>query len=96
MTLYEKILAERAEEERRKGRPLDTLHASDSPTLERRLDDAAKDCSRHSADLVMLRRYTHKGPTNVASGIRYMSLKKKHPEAYCELKAEARGQEELL
>jgi hypothetical protein len=43
----------------------------------------------------MLCRYARTDPTNAASGMRYVGLKKKHPGEYAELKAEAQGQREL-
>jgi hypothetical protein len=43
MQLHEKILAERVEEERRRGRPLGRFYGLDSPALDRLLSNAHKD-----------------------------------------------------
>ncbi len=58
MGLYERLLEERAQEERRRGRPLGTLYGSDSPVLDRLLlADAPKDRpSGYAADLATMRR----------------------------------------
>jgi hypothetical protein len=94
--LYERIIAERAEEERRKGRPLGMFHNSDSQVLDRLLTDAPEDRLVYPADLSLLRRYVHTGPTNAGTGMRYRALKQKYQREYAEFKAEARGQRTLL
>jgi hypothetical protein len=94
--LYERIIAERAEEERRRGRPLGMFHNSDSPALDRRLADAPGERLGYDADLALLRRYVHIGPTNAVTGIRYRTLRQKYQKEYADFKAEARGQGELL
>jgi hypothetical protein len=95
--LYERLLKEREEEERRRGRPLGHFHGSDSPILDRLLAKAPEDRpKKYGADLRKLHRYIHKGVRSPGAGTQYMALKKKHPQAYRELKAEAQGQGELL
>jgi hypothetical protein len=49
MGLYEKLLEERAQEERRRGRPLGAFHGADFPVLDRRLADAPQDRPRGTA-----------------------------------------------
>jgi hypothetical protein len=90
---YERLLKEREEEERRRGRPLGHFLGSGSPVLDGLLADVPKDRpKRYGADLRKLHRYIHKGVRSPGAGTQYMSLKKKHPQAYRELKAEAQGQ----
>ena len=96
MGLYEKILAECVEEERRRGRPLGTLHGSDSLTLERWLADAPENLPRYGTDLTLLCRYVCTGPTNAGTGMRYRALRQKYQREYAEFKAAALGQGELL
>ena len=43
-----------------------------------------------------MNRLITEGPRSAGSGMRLGSLKNKYPEEYAELKAEARGQGELL
>ena len=96
MGLYENLLAERAEEEHRKGRPLGMFHNSDFPVLDRLLADAPKERPGYRADLALLRRNVRTGPTNAGTGMRYRTLRQKYQKDYAGLKAEALGQGELL
>jgi hypothetical protein len=97
MGLYERILEERAEEEKRRGRTLGALYGSDSPVLDRRLADAPKDRpSGYAADLSTMRRLISEGPRSPWTGMRLGSLRSRYREEYAELTAEARGHGELL
>lgn len=96
MSLYERLLKEKEEEEQRRGRPLGRFRSLDSRVLERKVDTIPSDSSHYVADLGFLRRYLYRGPTNAGEGMRYMSLKQRHPDAYRDLAVEARGQGELF
>jgi hypothetical protein len=97
MGLYEKILAERVEEERRRGRPLGRFYGLDSPALDRLLSNAHKDRpKRYGADLRRLHRYIYKGVGSPGAGMHFASLRAAHRREYVELTAEAQGQGELL
>ena len=96
MGLCERIIAERVEEERRKGRPLGMFHNSDSPAQDRRLADAPGERLGYGADLALLRRYVRTGPTNAGTGMRYRALRRKYQREYVKFKAETRGQGVLL
>jgi hypothetical protein len=97
MGLYEKILAERVEEELRRGRPLGHFYGLDSPALDRLLvNNAPKDRPEYSADLRKLHRYIRRGVHSPGAAMQYMSLKREYEKEYAELKVEARGQKELL
>jgi hypothetical protein len=94
--LYERIIAERAEEECCRGRPLGMFHNSDSQVLDRLLTDAPEDRLVYPADLSLLRRYIRKDPTNAGTGMRYRALRRKYQREYVKFKAETRGQGVLL
>jgi len=97
MGLYERLLEEREKEERRRGRPLGAFHGSDSPVLDRRLADASKDRpSGYAADLSTMHRLMSRCVHSQGDAYRFHGLKSKYREEYAELKAEARGQGELL
>jgi hypothetical protein len=94
--LSEKILAERVEEERRRGRTLGQFYSLDSPPLDRQLANAPKDRPEYGADLRKLHRYIRKGVHSPGAGMHFGSLKATHCREYAELKTEAQGQGELL
>ena len=98
MGLYEKLLEERAEEERRRGRPLGAFYGSDPPVLDRRLlADASKDRpSGYAADLSTMHRLTSRGVHSQGDSYRLHDLKNRYEKEYAELAAEAQGQGELL
>jgi hypothetical protein len=95
MGLYERLLKERAEVERRRGIPLPGMRGLNSKVLGRRLEDL-KEPPGYAADLVMMHRLIMRGPHNVGEGMRLGSLKAKYREEYDELSVEERGQGELL
>ena len=97
MGLYERLLEERAEDERRRGRPLGTLYGLDSPVLDRRLaDDAPEDRPPgYRRDLAMMHRYINEGLRSQGAAMRFASLRRRCPKEYAELAAEAQGQGEL-
>jgi hypothetical protein len=94
--LYERLLKEREEEELDRGRPLNVLHGSNSAVLDRQLASVAKKRSRHGATLINLCQYVHRGVRSQGGAMQFVSLKKKYVREYTDLKAEARGQGELL
>jgi hypothetical protein len=95
--LYERLLKEREEEERRRGRPLGHFLGSGSPVLDGLLADAPKDRpKRYGADLRKLHRYINNGVHSPGATMHFVSLKAVHRREYAELKAEQRGQGELL
>ena len=98
MGLYERLLGEREEGERRRGRPPGASYGSDSPVLDRLLlADATKNRpSGYRGDLYLLHRYAKEGVRAQGSAMRFASLKAKYRKEYAELAAEARGQRELL
>ncbi len=67
-----------------------------SKVLVRRLVNDSSGRPKYTADLATMRRLITKGPRNAGAGMRFMSLRKKYPKEYAELKAEAQGQVELL
>jgi hypothetical protein len=95
--LYERLLKEREEEERRRGRPLGHFHGSDSPILDRLLANAPEDRpKKYGADLRKLYQYINKGVHSPGAAMHFASVKAAHRREYVELKAEAQGQGELL
>ena len=98
MGLYERLLEEKEKEERRRGRPLGASCGSDSPVLDRLLlADAPEDRPPgYRGDLRLLHRYANEGARAQGPAMRFASLRAKYREEYAELKAEARGQGELL
>jgi hypothetical protein len=96
MQLHEKILAERVEEERRRGRPLGRFYGLDSPALDRLLSNAPKDRPKYGADLRKIHRYINKGVHSPGVAMQFTSLKRKYEKEYTELKVEGRGQKQLL
>ena len=82
MGLHERLLEERAEEERCRGRPLGTFYGLDSPVLDRRLlADAPKDRSpRYRADLYALHRYANEGVRGQGDAYRFHGLKARYRE----------------
>jgi hypothetical protein len=97
MGLYERLLKEKEEEERRRGRPLGAFFGLDSSVLDRRLADASKDRPLgHHGDPYLLHRYTKEGVRGQGAAMRFASLRRKFPKEYAEFWAEARGQGELM
>jgi hypothetical protein len=95
--LFERLLQEREEEERQRGRPLGHFHGLDSPALDRQLANAPKDRpKKYGAGLSNLHLYIYKGVHSTGAGMHYRSLKAAHLKEYAELKAEAQRQGELL
>ena len=94
--MYEKLLQERAEGERRRGRPLGAFYGLDSPVLDRRLADAPGDRPPgYRGDLRLLHRYINEGVRGRGAAMRFASLRARHRKEYDELKVEARGQGKL-
>ena len=96
MGLYERLLEERAEGERRRGRPLGAFYGSDSPVLDRRLVNAPQDRPPgYRGDLRLLHRYVNEGVGAQGEAMRFASLTARYRKEYAELAAEVRGQGEL-
>ena len=98
MGLYERLLEEREEEKRRRGRPLDAFYGSDSPVLDRLLlVEATKDRPPgYRGDLRLLHRYANEGVRGQGPAMRFASLRRKFSKDYAEFWVEVRGQVELL
>jgi hypothetical protein len=96
--MYERLLKEKEEEERRRGRPLGALYGSDSPVLDRLLlaDAPESRPSGYRGDLRLLHRYANEGVRGQGPAMRFASLRRRYRKEYAELKAEARGQGEIL
>ena len=78
MGLYEKLLEERAQEERRRGRTRGASYGSDSPVLDRRLPaDAPEDRPpRYRRDLAMMHRFVTRGVRSQGGAYRLHALKR--------------------
>ncbi len=94
--LYERLLAERAEEERRRGRPLGEFHGLDSKVLDRKLSNAPPERSDYKRNVYELYRYIEEGVHSPGSAMRFNSLKRRHAKEYAELRAEGMGQGEMF
>lgn len=94
--LYERLLEEKAEEERLRGRPLGEFHGLDLKVLDRQLDNAPPNQSDHKADVYKLYGFINKGVHSRGSAMRFVSLKRKYPEEYGEIRAEHMGQGEIF
>ncbi len=93
MGLYQRLLEEKEEEERRsRGRPLGAFYGVDSAVLDRRLAAAPEDRPPgYRRDLHLLYRYTNEGVRGQGAAMRYAGLKARYRKEYAELKAEAQG-----
>jgi hypothetical protein len=96
MGLYRRLLEERAEEEQRRGEPLQRMRGLDSQVLARRLEDPPRRRPGYAADLSMMHRLIARGPSNRGESMQFGSLKAKYRKEYGELRAERQGQQELL
>jgi hypothetical protein len=94
--LYERLLKEREEEERRRGRPLGHFHGLNSPVLDKFLANAPENRPEYVADLRKLHLYIYRGVHSLGTGMHFASLRVAHCREYAALKAEAQGQGELL
>ena len=76
MGLYERLLEEQAQEERRRGRPPGASYGSDSPVLDRLLlADAPQDRPPgYRGDLRLLHRYANEGVRAQGPAMRFASL----------------------
>jgi hypothetical protein len=92
MGLYERILEERVEEERRRGRPLGPYRGIDSVVIDRLAERASSKPPGYMADMLRLHHFVHCGPSSWATGMRFGSLRNKYPEEYRLLKAERDGE----
>ena len=97
MGLYERLLEEREEEERGRGRPLGALRGLDSPVLDRLLTVARKRRPPgYAADMAMMRRLITRGVHSQGAAYRLHGFRSRYEGEHAELAAEAQGQEELL
>ncbi len=91
MSLYEKILQERAEEERRMGRPLGPYRGVDSVVLDR-LAGRGSDEPGYMSDLLRLHHFVYRGPNSWITGMWFGGLRNRYPEEYRLLRAERDGE----
>jgi hypothetical protein len=92
MSLYKKILRERIEEERRRGRPLGAYRGIDSVVIDRLSGEALNKPPGYMTDIFKLHYFVHHGPSSSATGMWFGSLRNKYPEEYGLLKAEREGE----
>jgi hypothetical protein len=92
MGLYERILEERVEEERRRGRPLGPYRGMDSVVIDRLAERASPKPPGYMSDVLTLHYFVHHGPSSWATGMWFGSLRNKYPEEYRLLKAERDGE----
>jgi hypothetical protein len=92
MNLYERILKEREEVERHRGRPLGPYHGIGSLVLNRRVDNPPRNQPEYSADLYRLYRYVHRGVHSLGGAYCFKHLKRRYPTEYAELRAERDGE----
>ena len=95
MGLYERLLEERSEEEQGRAGPTPRMRGLDSKVLVRRLG-TPRGRPGYAADLLMMHRLITRGPRGAGEGMRLGSLKARYRNEYVELRAEERGQRELL
>ena len=92
MGLYEGILEERAEEERRRGRPLGRYRGIDSPVIDRLVENRPYDDPRYVADVLWVHKVMRKGgPHGLAAAYKFHQLKSKYPVEYAMLGNEIPG-----
>lgn len=94
--LYERLLEEKADEERLRGRPLCEFHGLDSKVLDRKLGNAQPNQPDYKANVYKLYGFVNKGVRSRGSAMRFASLKRKYPEEYGEMRAERMGQGEIF
>jgi hypothetical protein len=94
--LYERIIKEKEEEERHKGRPLGPYHSIDLFVLDRRAAHPPPNRLGYGGDLYRLYRYVHRGVRSLGGGYRFQHLKRRYQAEYAELRAERQGRQELL
>ena len=97
MGLYERLLQQRAREERRRGGPLPPARRSGSKVIDRRLGNPPKDRPPgYAADLAMVHRFVTRGVRSQGGAYRLHGLKRRYEKENAELASKARGQGELL
>jgi hypothetical protein len=94
MGLYERLLEERKEEERRRGRPLGPYRGIDSPVFDRLVARASSKPPGYQGEILKLYQFVHRGAGGMAGGMWYGSLRARYPEEYRLLKAEREGYEQ--
>jgi len=95
--LYERLLEEKEEGERRRAGPLPARRGLDSKVLDRKLGGTPMDRPpRYAADLAMMHRLVTRGVRSQGGAYRLHGLKRGYEKEYAELAAEAQGQGELL
>ncbi len=92
MGLYERLLEERAEEERRLDVPLPSMRGLGSKVLVRRLNSTPRGRPKYAADLLMMHRFITRGPRNTGEDMQLGSLKAKYRKEYAEMEAEEQGE----
>ena len=92
MGLYERILEERTQEERRRGRPLGPYRGVDSVVIDRLAKTPETKPPGYMAHMLKLHYFVHHGPSSWATGMWFGSLRNKYPQEYQLLKAERDGE----
>lgn len=92
MSLYERIIEERAKEEQRRGRPLGPYRGIDSVVLDRLTERTSSKPPCYMSDMLKLHYFVHHGPSSWATGMWFGSLRNKYSEGYRLLKAERDGE----
>jgi hypothetical protein len=94
MGLYERILEERVEEERRRGRPLGPYRGIVSLVFDRLVARAPSKPPGYQGEILKLYQFVHRGAGGMAGGMWFGSLRARYPEEYRLLKAERGGYEQ--
>jgi hypothetical protein len=94
MGLYERLLEEREEEKRRRGRPLGPYRGIDSVVFDRLVGRASSKPPGYQGEILKLYQFVHRGAGGMAGGMWYGSLRARYPEEYRLLKAEREGYEQ--
>lgn len=92
MGLHERILEERAEEERRTGRPLGRYRGVDSSVVARLAENRPPGDPGYMAAVLWMHKVVWSGgPHGLAAGYKFHHLKTKYPVEYAMLKNEKLG-----
>jgi hypothetical protein len=94
MGLYERILEEREEEERLRGRPLGPYRGIDSPVFDRLVGRVSSKPPGYQGEILKLYQFVHRGAGGMAGGMWFGSLRARYPEEYGLLRAERDGYEQ--
>jgi hypothetical protein len=82
MGLYERILEEKKEEERRRGRPLGPHRGIDPLVFDRLVARASSKPPTCQGEMLKLYQFVRRGAGGMAGGMWYGSLRARYPEEY--------------